>query len=233
MSEQTGFRFAGESPAYREARNALVESERALRRQVEAVAAQRRALPLGAPLKTDYVFQEGAADLDDTQTVVETPFADLFAAGKNSLVVYSFMYGPEAKAPCPMCTAFLDSLNGNAPHITQHAGLAVVAKAPLDKIRAFARTRGWRNLRLLSTAGTTYNADYYGEGPDGDQWPAVNVFTRNDDGIFHRWNSELFFADSEEGQHPRHVDMLWPLWNVLDLTPDGRPQNWFPGLSYD
>jgi len=231
MSQPHSFSFPGESPAYREARNALLEEERRLRRQVEAVAAARRALPAGGALKKDYVFAEGGTDLDDPET--KTRFSALFAPGKDSLIVYSFMYGPDAAAPCPMCSAFLDSLNANAEHIAQHAGLAVVAKAPIHKIRTWARGRGWHRLRLLSTGGTSYNQDHFGEGPDGGQWPSLNVFRRTDAGIHHTWNSELFFAGAEEGQHPRHVDMLWPLWNVLDLTPDGRPQDWFPAPSYD
>jgi len=142
------------------------------------------------------------------------------------------MYRPDADAPCPMCTAFLDSLNANAQHIAQHANLAVVAKAPIAMIRAWARQRGWHNLRLLSSGDNSYNTDYFGEGPDGAQWPSLNVLRKTADGIHHTWCSELFFAGAEEGQHPRHVDMLWPLWNVLDLTPDGRPQDWFPAPSY-
>jgi len=167
MSQPHTFSFPGETAAYREARNALLEEERRLRRQVETVAAARRALPPAGALKQDYVFAEGSPDLDDTETEVQTHFSALFAPGKDSLIVYSFMYGPDAAAACPMCTAFLDSLNANAEHITQHANLAVVAKAPIHKIRAWARERGWHRLRLLSTAGTTYNQDYFGEGPDG------------------------------------------------------------------
>ncbi len=233
MTPPHAFSFPGETLAYREARNALLEAERALRRQIETVAAARRALPPGGALKQDYLFEEGAADLDGDETVAETRFSDLFADGKDTLIVYSFMYPPDAETPCPMCTAFLDSLDANAAHITQHVALAVVAKAPIGKIRAWARARGWRRLRLLSSGTTTYNTDYFGEGPDGGQWPSVNVFRKTADGINHTWSSELFFAGAEEGQHPRHVDMLWPLWNVLDLTPAGRPDNWFPAPSYD
>ncbi len=156
----------------------------------------------------------------------------LFAPGKNSLVVYGFMYAPGGD-PCPMCSAFLDSLNGNAVHIAQRVNLAVVAKAPIGTIRDWARARGWNNLRLLSSGGNSFNADYLAEAPNGSQWPIVNVFHKDDDGIHHRYASELFYASPEEGQHPRHVDLLWPLWNILDLTPDGRGTDWYPQVAYD
>jgi len=233
MAQHHAFSFPGETPAYRDARNALLEEERLLRRQIESVAAARRALPPGGALKEDYLFTEGPADLEATEADVQTSFSALFAPDKDTLIVYSFMYGPDAAAPCPMCSAFLDSLNANAQHIAQHVNLAVVAKAPISTIRQWARRRGWNDLRLLSSEGTGYNADYFGEGPDGGQWPSLNVFRKTAEGIHHSWNSELFFAGPEDGQHPRHVDMLWPLWNVLDLTPDGRPQDWFPAPSYD
>ena len=132
-----------------------------------------------------------------------------------------------------MCTAFLDSLNGSAGHISQRVNLAVVAKAPLRTIRDFAASRGWSNLRLLSSAGNGYNADYYGESEGGDQWPMVNVFRRDADGIHHTYASEIFFAGSEEGQHPRHVDAMWPLWNLFDLTPEGRGDAIVPRQDFE
>ena len=225
-------RFPGESDTYREARNQLLSAERDLRRKVEEVAALRRALPPGGAVTQDYVFEEDAADPSEPGTAMQTRLSDLFAPGKDTLVVYSFMYPPGGKA-CPMCTAFLDSLNGSAGHISQRVNLAVVAKAPLETIRDFAASRGWSGLRLLSSAGNSYNADYFGESDGGDQWPMVNVFRRDADGIHHTYASEIFFAASEEGQHPRHVDAMWPLWNIFDLTPDGRGENWFPQISYD
>ena len=125
----------------------------------------------------------------------------------------------------------LDGLNGTAPHATQRINLVVVARSPIQRIRAFARERGWRHLRFLSSAGNTYNHDYHGETADGSQRPALNVFVRRGRRVYHFYNTELLFAPAEHGQDPRHVDLLWPLWNLFDLTPEGRP-NWYPELSY-
>ncbi len=224
-------RFPGESDAYREARDRLLAAERDLRRQTEEVAALRRSLPAGGAPNEDYVFQEGSADLSDQATVIETRLSELFAPDKDTLVLYSFMYPPGGSA-CPMCTAFLDALNGNARHLSQRINLAVAAKAPLDTIRSFAVSRGWTDLRLLSSGGNSYNADYFAESPDGGQLPMINVFRKDADGIRHLYASELFFIAPEEGQHPRHIDAMWPLWNVLDLTPDGRGTDWWPQISY-
>jgi predicted dithiol-disulfide oxidoreductase (DUF899 family) len=131
-----------------------------------------------------------------------------------------------------MCTSFLDSLNGAAPHATQRINLAVVAKSPIERIRAFARARGWRNLRLLSSAGNSYNRDYHGETSEGSQIPAVNVFVRRDGRPHHFFNAELLFAPVESGQNGRQADLIWPLWNLFDLTPEGRGTDWYPNLAY-
>ena len=130
---------------------------------------------------------------------------------------------PLAEGPCPSCAAFLDQLDGAAEHASQHVNLAVVAKAPLPRVLAFARERGWRRLRLLSSAANTYNADYFAETPDGTQRPMLTVFHRRAHGIRHFWSSELFYAPPDPGQDPRHVGTLEPLWNLFDLTPEGRP----------
>jgi predicted dithiol-disulfide oxidoreductase (DUF899 family) len=150
----------------------------------------------------------------------------------GTLVLYSFMYGPEMERPCPSCTSILDSLDGEAPHIAQRVALAVVAKSPMPRIRAFADERGWRNLRLVCSAGNDYNRDYHGESADGSQTPMLNVFTRRDGEIRHFWGSELLHAPREPGQEPRHVDAIWPLWSVLDATPEGRGTEWSPRLEY-
>jgi predicted dithiol-disulfide oxidoreductase (DUF899 family) len=151
---------------------------------------------------------------------------------KDTLVLYSFMYGPAMPQACPMCTSMLDGLTGQAQHVNQRVSLAVVAKSPLERIRAYARERGWTGLRLLSSAGSTYNRDYFGEGPDGSQWPSLNVFVRRNGKIYHFYHTELLFAQAEPGQNNRHVDSIWPLWNVLDFTPEGRGTDWYPRLSY-
>lgn len=221
-----------ETEDYRAARDRLLAAEKDLRVQVEKVAALRRKLPRGGLLKEDYVFEEGGRDLSDSTTVNRTRLSELFAPGKDSLVVYGFMYAPDGK-PCPMCNAFLDGLDGNAVHIAQRTNLAVVAKAPVGQIRDWARGRGWHNLRLLSSGGCSYNSDYLAETPEGEQQPIVNVFQKTEDGICHRYASELFFLPSEPGQNPRHIDNLWPLWNLLDLTPEGRGTDWYPRYGYD
>jgi predicted dithiol-disulfide oxidoreductase (DUF899 family) len=225
-------RFPGEAARYRTARNRLLEAERDLRRQVEKVAAMRRKLPLGAPIPEDYAFEEGATDLADTKTLRTVRLSDLFRDALNTLVVYSFMFGPAMKAACPMCTSFIDSLNSAAPHFEQRANLAVVAKSPLGRIRDFGRGRMWNHLRLLSSAGNTYNRDYHGETPEGGQVPSLNVFVRRGGKIHHFYNTELVFLPGDRGQNQRHIDMAWPLWNLLDFTPEGRGTDWFPKLTY-
>ena len=224
--------FPGETREYRNAREELLRAEIALRRQVEAVAALRRKLPLGGLIREDYEFDEGAPSLEEAGMARKVRLSQLFAPGKDSLIIYSFMYGPNAAKPCPMCTSILDSLDGAAPHVAQRANLAVVARSPLARIREFARSRGWRNLRLLSAAGNDYQKDYHAETPDGAQWPALNVFVRRPDGVHHFYAAELLFSPADPGQNERHADLIWPLWNLLDLTPEGRGTDWFPRLNY-
>lgn len=108
----------------------------------------------------------------------------------------------------------------------------MVAKSPIERIREFARSRGWKNLRLLSSTINSYNADYRGENEKGNQLPSLNVFVRRDGKIFHTYNTELLFAPTEPGQDGRHVDMIWPVWNMFDFTPEGRGTDWYPKLSY-
>ena len=180
-------RFPGESDAYHAARDALLEAEIALRRQVETIAEFRRKLPLGGRLKEDYVFDEGGVELTDKRMVKQTRFSELFAEGKESLVTYSFMYPPDADTPCPMCTAILDSLNGTAKHANDRINFVVVGKAPIANIRDWARDRNWHNLRLLSSGNNTYNSDYFAESPEFGQIPAINVFSKTTDGIFHTY----------------------------------------------
>jgi predicted dithiol-disulfide oxidoreductase (DUF899 family) len=217
-------RFPGEAPEYRAARDRLLEAEAELRRQTEAVAAMRRELPPGGPVPQDYVFDEEGGDVS---------LSELFG-GHDTLVIYSFMF-PRAlddEGPCPSCTSILDSLDGAARHLTQRVALAVVAKAPLPRIRAFAQERGWRNLRLLSSAANDYNRDYGAEAPSGAQIPILNAFTRRDGEIRHFWASELVDAPREPGQDPRHVDFIWPIWSLLDTTPEGRGTDWSPQVEY-
>jgi len=216
-------RFPGETPDYRQARDRLLQAEIELSRKTEEVAALRRDLPLGGKVTQDYVFAT------DKGTV---RLSELFG-DKKTLVFYSFMYGPQVKAPCPMCTSFLDALDRQAQHITQRVALAVVAKSPIARIREFANSRGWTTLRLVSSADTTYQRDYHGEDDKADQWPMMNVLSKTDGGIHHFWGSEMLYAKLPPGQESRHIDTMWPLWNVLDLTPEGRGDHWHPALRYE
>jgi len=226
-------RFPGETAAYRAARDKLLEEEIKLRRQIEAVAAMRRKLPLGGALREDYVFDEIKPAIDKTAARGQVKLSELFADGKDTLLVYSYMFGPRMAAPCPMCTSMLDSLDGSAPHVTERVNLVVVAKSRVDRIMQVARERGWRHLRLLSSASNTYNRDYHGENEKGGQLPTLNVFARRKGRIYHTYCTELLFAPSDRGQDGRHVDPIWPLWNLLDLTPEGRGTTWYPKLRYD
>src|SRR4051794_22898996 len=237
--------FPGETAEYRAARDRLLEREIELRRATEAVAVARRALPPGGVAPEDYAFEGIGAD----GKPASVRLSELFAPGKNSLVIYSMMFPrdpgddrpgpvgetaqlPLAEGPCPSCTALLDQLEGAAAHVTQRVNLVAVAKSPLSRIVTFANERGWRRLRLLSSAGNTYNRDYAAETPDGRQWPMLNVFHRDGDAIRHFWGSELFYAATDDDQDPRHVGTLEPVWNMLDLTPGGRPPDWDEQLSY-
>ncbi len=217
--------FPNESPEYRTARRALLEAEVALREQTERVARLRRELPLGGEVPEDYEFvgqREGAA--------VPVKLSELFSEGKDTLFVYGLMYGAQAEKPCPLCSSFLDSLDGNVPHLRAKIDVAVVARAGLPTLRALAEGRGWKNLDLLSAGENDYPKRYWTESPQGSPLPMAHVFVRREGTIRHSWGSEMLFAPSGETDS-RHVDMLWPLWNVLDLTPTGRGDG-YPKLSY-
>jgi predicted dithiol-disulfide oxidoreductase (DUF899 family) len=220
--------FPKETAAYRKARDKLLKAEIGLRRQVEEVAKLRRKLPLGGEMQEDFVFEEPA----EVVGMRKVRLSQLFAPGKDTLLLYSYMYSPSMAEPCPMCTAMLDSLDGAAPHVGKRVNLAVVAKSPLPRILTFARNRGWRNLHFLSSSNNLYNRFYHGEDEDGRQTPMLNVFVKKDGKVRHYWASELAFTKGEKGMHPRHLDMIWPLWNLLDLTPEGRGKDWYPRLSY-
>ena len=223
----------------------MLDAEVELRRATERVAAQRRALPPGGEVPDDYRFAEVL------ESGGEVRLSELFAPGKDTLAIYSFMFPrfsgdprpgpaegetarlPLAETPCPSCTSILDSLNGAAPHISRRINLAVVAKSEPDRVRSFARERRWRRLRLLSSRDNTYNRDYNAETPEGEQMPIMNVFVRDGGAIRHAWATELMVAPRDDGEDPRHVDSIWPLWNVLDMTPGGRGTDPdLPGLDY-
>jgi predicted dithiol-disulfide oxidoreductase (DUF899 family) len=220
-----GLTIPNETDEYREVRDKLLQAEIDLRAQVEHVAAMRRGLPIGGLLKEDYAFEEIAGD--DGQ-VRKVKLSELFEGSKTSLFVYSWMYGPKMPNPCPMCSSIIDGLNGNARHLAERINLAVVARSPIERMMAFAKARGWNSLRLLSSAKNTYNTDYFGETADGDQYPMANVFVRRDGSIHHSWGTEMLYAKLDGD--PRHMDLMWPLWNVLDTTPEGRG-DWYPPLN--
>ena len=215
--------YPNESPEYRRARDELLEAEKSLRRHVEEVAAQRRRLPAGGEIPEDYAFEsdEGSVRL-----------SQLFGR-HHTLVAYSFMYGPRMAQACPSCTSIVDALDGEAPHILQRAGLVVIVKVPLARMREHARSRGWSDARLLSSEKNSYNRDYGAETADGFQVPMLNVFRRDGGKVRHFWGSEMLYAKTDDpSQGSRHVDAIWPLWNVLDVTPEGRGTDWEPKLAY-
>ena len=242
-----GVTFPNESPEYRAARKHLLEQEVVLRRAMEAVAAARRALPPGGIVPEDYLFDAMASD----RMPIKIKLSELFAPGKNTLVAYHFMFprhpaddrpGPEQGAmaglsvqdsPCASCTALLDQLDGAVPHAEQKINFAVIAKSPIDRVVAFGRARGWKHLRLLSAANNTFKRDYHGEDADGSQMPNMSVFYRASNGeIHHTWSSELLYEPNDPGQDPRHLGTLEPLWNIFDLTPEGRPKDWDEQMQY-
>jgi predicted dithiol-disulfide oxidoreductase (DUF899 family) len=218
--------WPNESEEYRSARDELLQAEIALRRQEEAVAAQRRALPLGGEVPEDYVF-----DGVDGPVRMSELFGD-----KDTLYLYNFMYRPGEKGlalegPCPSCTSIIDAVDGAARHLTQAVAFAVVAKVPIERFRAWGDERGWRFVSLFSSATNTFKRDYLAEGENEMQRPVASVFTKRDGVIRHFWSSELIAAPTEEGEHPRHVDYMWPFWKMLDSTPDGRTVS-EPKLEY-
>ncbi len=227
-------RYPGESDEYRSARADLLRAELDLREHTEAVAEQRRRLPLGGAVPCDYEFQEWDPATGSPRAV---KLSELFEGDKDTLFLYSFMFipGPDGDplgSPCPACTSIIDAVAGQARHVAQQVNLAVSAKVPIERFRAHAHSRGWAPIRMLSSAESTYNRDYHAEAPDGSQWPIATVFVRRDGAIHHHWSSELFYAPAAPGQNARHVDFMWPLWNILDTTPGGRGTEFFLRLEY-
>lgn len=232
MPSNSSVRFPNETAAYRDAREALLTAEMDLRRRIEEVAALRRGMPAGGAVPEDYEFDEIIIEPSGSERVQPVRLSGLFAPGQSTLLVYSYMFGPEMAMPCNMCTSILDGLDGVAPHVRDRVSFAVVAKSRIGRIRPVVRDRGWRNLRVVSSSRNSYNHDYHGETADGAQMPMLNVFVKRDGGVHHSYATELLYAPTEPGQDFRHVDMIWPLWNLFDLTPEGRGTSWYPKLSY-
>lgn len=233
--------FPGESPEYRDARNALLDAEIGLRRQMERVAAMRRGLPPGGEVPEDYVFERIGAFSRPEQVKLSELFGE-----HSTLMLYSYMFGPERDVPCPGCTHLIDGFDGAARHIPQRAAFYVVSRSPIARLAAWAHERGWDHLNLLSTAGNAYPAHYYGNTaaltpamraqrgykPD-ENWdePMLNVFRRDGGKVRHFWGSELVFAPDDPGQNHRALDIVDPLWGLLDMTPEGRG-DFFPSVNY-
>ncbi len=207
MSE---LRYPNESQAYRDARADLLKDEQTLVEQTKALAEKRRKLPLGGQLKEDYVFQWA----NDGKVGQRVKFSELFG-DKDSLLLYSFMFGPNWDKPCPSCTSLMDGFDRTWYSVAQNAAFAAVAKAPAERINAWAKERGWLQIPLLSGSQSTYQADYKCQRDSDDmQLPVMHVFTKRDGKIFHFWGTELT---------SNHVDTVWPYWNLMDFTPEGRP----------
>ena len=208
-----------ESKDYRQARNTLAAEEIELRRHIVRVAEQRRALPPGGEVTKDYRFdgKDGAVS-----------FAELFG-DKDTLVIYSFMYGPQRKTGCPMCTSQLSAWDGIAKHVKQRAALVITARSPIERILAYGKERGWENLRLYSDPSGDYTRDYV-SAEDADM-PGYNVFTRKDGTIRHFWRSEGGKETTDPVQDPHDAPDMSALWTILDTTPEGRGTDWYPKLD--
>jgi predicted dithiol-disulfide oxidoreductase (DUF899 family) len=212
--------FPNESPEYRQARNVLLAEEIELRRHIERVAALRRALPFGGEIHEDYAFEghDGTVRLSQL-------FGD-----KDTLVVYSMMFGPQRERACPMCTAMLTSWEGTARNLRERVALAITARSPLNRLLNFKKERGWQNLQIYSDTKGDYTRAYV-SADDGDV-PGLNVFTRCDGALRHFWSGEMSGEMADPGQDPRGAPDADPLWTILDLTPAGRGADWYPKLDY-
>jgi predicted dithiol-disulfide oxidoreductase (DUF899 family) len=220
LAETNKIHFPNESAAYRKARNALLVEEIELRRHIERVASQRRELPPGGQIPQDFEFvsEHGPA-----------PLSSLFG-DKNTLMIYSMMYGPQRKEPCPMCTSFLNSWNGTAVNLLARVAIAVTARSPIERLLEYKRQRGFANLPFVSDLSGNYTRTYV--SPDDGDVPGFSVFTRREGVIRHFYTGEMNGEMADPGQDPRGAPDLDPLWLMLDLTPEGRGTNWYPKLDY-
>ena len=213
--------YPNDSVEYRVARTALLAEEIELRRHIERVAAQRRALPPGGEAR-GYRFKD-----ENGKTL---QMGDLFGE-HDTLISYFWMYGPERKQACPMCTAFLGAIDTPARDILQRVALAVIGRSPVERQLAFACERGWRNLKFYATVDDDFARDYRGLAPHGNEWPALDVWVKRDGKVLHFWGSELG-GTADPGEDARGAPDPTPLWNILDLTPAGRGSDWYPTLAY-
>jgi len=215
--------FPGESEAYRQAREALLAEEIELRRHIARVAEQRQALPAGPAVTKSYRFKDANG--------AEIGLIDMFGA-HDTLVTYFWIYGPQRERPCPMCTNWLGAVHGNATDVKERVALKIFGRSPVARQLAFAAERGWRHLDFMQTVGDDYANDLGLINKDGSENPALIIFKRNGKMIRLFWASEMTMEMADPGQDPRGAPDLAPLWNILDLTPAGRPKDWYPKLSY-
>jgi predicted dithiol-disulfide oxidoreductase (DUF899 family) len=214
----------GESEEYARARTALLADEIELQRSIDALAAKRAALPPGPVIEQDYRFHD-----PNGETV---SLADLFG-GFDTLVTYFWMYGPERERPCPMCTNLLGPLDANAIDIEQRASLVIIGRSTVERQLAFAHERGWQHLRFVQCDGDAYPLDFGGYFPDdGWEFPILAVFHKCGDEVRLFWKGEMTGEMADPGKDPRGGVDFAPLWNVLDLTPEGRGSDWYPKLAY-
>ena len=215
--------FPGASPEYEAARKALLADEIEFRRHMTRLGEQRRALPPGPVITKDYRFKDEQA--------FEVGLKDLFG-DKDTLVTYFWMYGPQRERPCPMCTNWLGSVNGNAADIKQRVALKILGRSSVERQFAFAQERGWRDLNFVQTVGDDYANDLGILQADGSESPALIVFKRDEDQVRLFWTSEMHLEMADPGQDPRDAPDIASLWSVLDLTPEGRGTDWYPKLKY-
>jgi predicted dithiol-disulfide oxidoreductase (DUF899 family) len=215
--------FPGASAAYEKARQELLAQEIEFRRQLTKLTEQRRALPPGPVIEKDYRFKD--------EQDFEVGLLELFD-GKDTLVTYFWMYGPQRGRPCPMCTNWLGAVNGNAADIKQRVALKILGRSPVERQFAFAQERGWRHLNFVQTVGDDYAKDLGVLMPDGSEYPALVVFRRDGDKVRLFWASEMTREMADPGQDPRDAPDIASLWSILDLTPEGRGTDWYPKLNY-
>ena len=212
--------FPNESEAYRRARNALLQEEIELRRHIERVAAQRRSLPPGGEVPRGYRFQG-----EDGPVTLEELFGD-----RQTLIVYSYMFGPQRQRPCPMCTSLMAALDHKIADLEQRVAIAFIARSPIERLLAARKDRGWTGLKVYSDGEGAFTRDYV--SADDADVPGYTVFTRRDGTIRHFWSGEMSGAMADPGQDPRGAPDLDPLWTLLDTTPEGRGKDWYPKLEY-
>jgi predicted dithiol-disulfide oxidoreductase (DUF899 family) len=212
--------YPNESPTYRAARNELLVKEIELRRQLERVASQRRKLPLGGEIPQDFELASEAGPIR---------FSSLFG-DKQTLLVYSMMYGAQRKTPCPVCTSFLSAWNGAAVNLRERVAIAVTARSPIDRLIDYQKQRGFTNLPFLSDSSGDYTRTYV-NSEDADA-PGFSVFSKRAGSILHFYSGEMSGAMADPGQDPRGAPDPDPLWLMLDLTPEGRGTDWYPKLDY-